>query len=186
MHDNVPVSARSPLERRRGAATAVWLPDFDTAALARGPGFHGADAARLASHVRAFGGPAGGLRDVGRPGMATARHTAGVPGRRSARFAAHPRPYARMAALDDPAADFAALAADPSPTVRWWARRNRHLPWQQLRALLATHPEDAAANPGLPPEVMRRLLDIAAIADVPPVDTRGPSRRPGAGSSAGS
>lgn len=186
MHDNVPVSARSPLERRRSAATALWLPDFDTAALAADPDFtvrmllawhH--TYAPLAVRQEAYAtwaDPAWQQLGV-RPGF----RTGGL-----ARFAAHPRPYARMAALDDPAADFAALAADPSPTVRWWARRNRHLPWQQLRALLATHPEDAAANPGLPPEVMHRLLDIAAIAEVPPVDNRGPSRRPGAEDSAGS
>ncbi|MGA4545420.1 hypothetical protein ACPA54_36065 [Uniformispora flossi] len=186
MHDNAPVSARSPLERRRSAATAVWLPDFDTAALAADPDF----TVRMLLAWHHTYAPLAVRQEAYATWADPAWQQFGIrPGFRAgglARFAAHPRPYARMAALDDPAADFAALAADPSPTVRWWARRNRHLPWQQLRALLVTHPEDAAANPGLPPEVMHRLLDIAAIADVPPVDTHGPSLRPGAGSSAGS
>ncbi|GAA4969902.1 hypothetical protein GCM10023205_39130 [Yinghuangia aomiensis] len=186
MHDNVAVSARSPLERRRSAATAIWMPDFDTAALAADPDF----TVRMLLAWHHTYAPLAVRQEAYATWADPAWQQLGMrPGFRAdglVRFAAHPRPYARMAALDDPAADFAALSADPSPTVRWWARRNRHLPWQQLRALLVAHPEDAAANPGLPPEVMHRLLDIAAIADVPPVDTRGPSRRPGAGSSAGS
>jgi hypothetical protein len=186
MHDNVPVSARSPLERRRSAAAAIRLPDFDTAVLAADPDF----TVRMLLAWHHTYAPLAVRQEAYATWADPAWQQLGIrPGFRAgglARFAAHPRPYARMAALDDPAADFAVLAADPSPTVRWWARRNRHLPWQQLRALLATHPEDAAANPGLPPEVMHRLLDIAAIADLRPVDTLGPSCRPGAESSAGS
>lgn len=186
MHDGAGISARSPLERRRSAATAAWLPESATAALAADPDF----TVRMLLAWHHTYAPLAIRQEAYATWSDPAWQQLGArPGFRAdglARFAGHPRPYARMAALDDPAADFAALSADPSPTVRWWARRNRHLPWRQLRALLATHPEDAAANPGLPPEVMHRLLDIAAIADVPPVDTRGPSRRPGTESSAGS
>lgn len=80
-----------------------------------------------------------------------------------ARFADHKYAFARLAAVEDPAIEGAVLAAlltDPSATLRWWARRDRRLPWPYLRPLLEHHPEDAAANPGLPVEVMHRLLDI--------------------------
>ncbi|MDI2132072.1 hypothetical protein [Yinghuangia seranimata] len=83
-----------------------------------------------------------------------------------ARYLDHPRPYARLAAVEDPAVGGPALAAllrDQSPTVRRAVRRERRLPWPYLRPLLETHPEDAAANPGLPPEVMHRLLDISGL-----------------------
>ncbi|MEU8138471.1 hypothetical protein [Streptodolium elevatio] len=87
-----------------------------------------------------------------------------------ARFADHGLAFARLAAVEDPAIDGAALGrllADPSATLRWWARRDRRLPWPWLRPLLETHPEDAAANPGLPSEVMHRLLDIVGLPDEP-------------------
>ncbi|NUU20197.1 MAG: hypothetical protein HOV68_01590, partial [Streptomycetaceae bacterium] len=83
-----------------------------------------------------------------------------------ARFGGHALPYARLAAVEDPAADgrlIGALLHDPSPTLRWWARRDPRLPWPSLRPLIESQPEDAAANPGLPPEVMHRLLDIVHV-----------------------
>lgn len=82
------------------------------------------------------------------------------------RFAEHKYVFARLAAVEDPAIGGAALAGllgDASATLRWWARRDRRLPWPWLRPLLETHPEDAAANPGLPVEVMHRLLDIVGV-----------------------
>ncbi|MCF2534010.1 hypothetical protein, partial [Yinghuangia soli] len=48
-----------------------------------------------------------------------------------ARFVGHELPYVRLTALEDPlvtAAEVAALLTDASPTLRWWARRDRRLP----------------------------------------------------------
>ncbi|WP_436776965.1 hypothetical protein [Yinghuangia sp. YIM S09857] len=83
-----------------------------------------------------------------------------------ARFADHKYAFTRLAAAEDPAVPgpvLAGLLTDPSPTLRWWARRDPRLPWPYLRPLLDHHPEDAAANPGLPVEVMHRLLDIVGV-----------------------
>ncbi|GHH82598.1 hypothetical protein GCM10018781_67850 [Kitasatospora indigofera] len=81
-----------------------------------------------------------------------------------ARFADHPDPRLRHAALDDPEAgpELPLRLAD-DPEVGVWAVRDPRLPAGELlrRLALPGSAFAAAANPALPPAVMHRLVDAA-------------------------
>ncbi|MYV72423.1 hypothetical protein GT352_00390 [Streptomyces sp. SID1046] len=87
-----------------------------------------------------------------------------------ARYADHPNPRLRHAALDDPDAgpDLVMKLID-DPAVGCWALRDPRLPAGELLRRL-TVPGSAwyaAANPALPPATMHRLLDLAGVGPAP-------------------
>lgn len=85
-----------------------------------------------------------------------------------ARFADHPNPRLRHAALYDPeAGPELVLRLIDDPEVGCWARRDPRLPSEELHRLLGVpgSARDAAANPALPPATMHRLLDLAGVAN---------------------
>ncbi|MET8137278.1 hypothetical protein ABZV24_36140 [Streptomyces sp. NPDC005251] len=87
-----------------------------------------------------------------------------------ARFADHPNPRLRRAALDDPeAGPELVLRLIDDPEVGCWALRDPRLPSEELHQRLGVpgSARDAAANPALPPATMHRLLDLAAVAECP-------------------
>ncbi|MFG2476321.1 hypothetical protein [Streptomyces fagopyri] len=86
-----------------------------------------------------------------------------------ARFADHPDPRLRRAALEDPeAGPELILRLIDDPEVGWWALRDPRLPGQELRRRIGVpdSARDAAANPALPPATMHRLLDLSGVARV--------------------
>ncbi|MEV0990232.1 hypothetical protein [Streptomyces sp. NPDC049949] len=89
-----------------------------------------------------------------------------------ARYAGHPNPRLRHAALDDPDGGpdlVLRLAGDPA--VSSWAVQDPRLPAGELlrRLALPGSARSAAANPALPPAVTHRLLDLAGVASGPVV-----------------
>ncbi|WP_406075899.1 hypothetical protein [Streptomyces virginiae] len=87
-----------------------------------------------------------------------------------ARYADHPNPRLRHAALDDPDAgpDLVMKLID-DPDVGGWALRDPRLPAGELlrRLTLPGSAWCAAANPALPPATMHRLLDLAGVGPAP-------------------
>ncbi|GGV30241.1 hypothetical protein [Streptomyces spectabilis] len=84
-----------------------------------------------------------------------------------ARFADHPNPRLRHAALDDPeAGPELLLRLIDDPDVGRWVLRDPRLPREELHRRLGVpgSARDAAANPALPPATMHRLLDLAGVA----------------------
>ncbi|MFF0218556.1 hypothetical protein [Streptomyces vinaceus] len=84
-----------------------------------------------------------------------------------ARYADHPNPRLRRAALDDPdAGPGLVLRLADDPAVATWAVRDPRLPADELlrRLTLPGSAFAAAANPALPPAEMHRLLDLAGVA----------------------
>lgn len=83
-----------------------------------------------------------------------------------ARFADHPNPRLRHAALHDPdgGRDLVLRLAD-DPVVGGWAVSDSRLPQDELVRRLGTprHAMAAARNPALPAETMHRLLDLAGV-----------------------
>ncbi|MFG2949752.1 hypothetical protein [Streptomyces adustus] len=87
-----------------------------------------------------------------------------------ARFADHPDPRLRRAALDDPdAGPELVLRLVDDPDVGGWALRDPRLPGWELhqRLGIAGSARSAAANPALPPATMHQLLDLAGVAVLP-------------------
>ncbi|NEC91701.1 hypothetical protein [Streptomyces sp. SID12501] len=86
-----------------------------------------------------------------------------------ARFADHPNPRLRRAALDDPeAGPELVLRLIDDPEIGPWARTDPRLPSEELHRHLAVpgYALGAAANPALPPATMHRLLDLAGVANL--------------------
>ncbi|GHE45694.1 hypothetical protein CP980_34365 [Streptomyces vinaceus] len=87
-----------------------------------------------------------------------------------ARYADHPNPRLRHAALDDPdgGPDLVMQLID-DPEVGPWALRDPRLPSGELlrRLALPGSARHAAANPALSPAEMHRLLDLAGVTSPP-------------------
>ncbi|MCP2309100.1 hypothetical protein [Kitasatospora paracochleata] len=148
---------------RRSVAAAPELPAEVAAALAEDPDplvrIALAESCDRAPHgllveLFAAGPEYDGL--AGRPGFALA----GLAG-----LAGDPQARRRLAALHDPliaSERVARLTGDPDPAVADAAVRHPRLPLPVLRHLLASeHAPSAAANPGLPVDVMHCLLDLS-------------------------
>ncbi|MGW5127576.1 hypothetical protein ACWEQ7_26740 [Streptomyces sp. NPDC004069] len=87
-----------------------------------------------------------------------------------ARFADHPNPRLRHAALDDPeAGPELVLRLVDDPDVGCWALRDPRLPSRELHQRLGMvgSARHAAANPALPHATMHQLLDLAGVATLP-------------------